>query len=479
MPIRLFHLRILVLVFTVFTLISCGSDRRPATDAGSDSGSDGSSDSGTDGGTSTGSDGGTDDGTPASTFSLELSSGSISVQEGDGSASVTVTISRLNNYSGNIQLSALGESAADQQRLGVQISDTNIDASESSSNITLNVDYSNAPILAQNRTIIVSGQDDNNQFSSVALMLGVVPTDRPDIYLLAGQSNMVGFSEGGAKAADPGEPDEPNSRIQQLNVTGNGPTNFPDGASFSDPAAVAVSEPRYVAALDPLHNGYDVSIQGKEGDYIGLGLSFAKRALPDTSSAIVLVPAAWSNTGFCERDDQYIANLGWLPSPVDNPVLSGTLLYERALTRTNIVINETGGILRGILWHQGEADSDDINCAANYEQNLQNLVAALRANIVQDARGPGARGSSSDVPFVVGTMSRGAEFIDFPDEKVIVDTAHRNVPNSITYAGVVINDDLVPDAYPCGQGSCIHFGARSYREMGVRYYDQLKAVSQQ
>ncbi|MBX2839828.1 MAG: sialate O-acetylesterase [Gammaproteobacteria bacterium] len=443
-------------------LVGCGGgDTRSSTTGSSDGNSDAST-------ASSATDGGQSD-----NFGLQLSTNAISVQEGDGSATVNISVPKFNGYAGNVALSAVGASASDQQRLITNFSDSVLGASENNATLSVAVDFSPHPILPQTRTLQIIGRDENDNTVTAEIDLNVTPTSRPDVYLLAGQSNMVGFSEAGAKAANPGEPDAPNSRILQLNVTGNDSQNFPTAASFSDPAAVAVPNPRFVVALDPLHSGYDVTIEGKEGTFIGLGLSFAKRALPDTTANIILVPTAWSNTGFCERENNEINNLGWLPAPVSNAALSGTLLHDRAIARTDIVIQETGGILRGILWHQGEADSDDLDCAVNYEQNLQNMVASLRSNIQLDARGAVARGSNADVPLVVGTMSRGGGFGEFPPEKSLVDNVHKNIASLVPFSTVVINDDLVPDAYPCGEGSCIHFGSRAYREMGVRYYDQL------
>ncbi|MBX2836885.1 MAG: sialate O-acetylesterase, partial [Gammaproteobacteria bacterium] len=112
--------------------------------------------------------------------------------------------------------------------------------------------------------------------------------------------------------------------------------------------------------------------------------------------------------------------------------------------------------------------------------NLIKLAQRLRSDANIDARGADARGDNAAIPFIVGTMSRGNDergtFSDFSAEKQRVDDAHRNFPNLVPFAAVAIADDLVPPAYPCGQGSCIHFGAAAYRELGVRYYEALQSV---
>jgi len=339
------------------------------------------------------------------------------------------------------------------------------------------------PIEPQTRNLRITATDGNTQRDTL-LNINVTPTNLPDVYLLIGQSNMVGFSEVDAKQAGFTGDDAPVDAIRQLNVTGNDQENFRTEASFTDENAIAVPSPRFTPAIDPLHNGFDSSINGKAGTQVGLGLSFAKRAIENTNaSEIYLVPAAWADTGFCRRDRTTLAmfegSLGWnatSSSPAD-PQLSGTLLHDRAIARTNMTLRETTGILRGILWHQGEADASNPYCAQLYAQKLTEMVASLRSNIRQDARGPNARGPNANVPFIVGTMSKGGSYNVQPEPKMVVDGVHRNIKQSVPFSAFVNNDDFIPPDYPCGDGDCIHFGSRAYRQMGSRYYDQLREAA--
>ena len=309
----------------------------------------------------------------------------------------------------------------------------------------------------------------------------------PTSNLLAGQSNMVGSTLDGARRADPGEADAPDPRIFQLDVTINDLQRFPAPSAYTDVARIAAPDERIVQALDPLHDIRDRGKDTKSGETIGLGLSFAKAALADTSADIVLVPAAWSDTGFCLRaTSRFEGATGWNAARPAGTSFAGTLLHDRAIARTNLAIEETGGILRGILWHQGEADSDDITCALAYDENLRDMVASLRTNIDPDARGPLARGPLADIPFVLGTMSKGDDDREdgqlapggvFPEPKSIVDGVHRNVASVVPLSAVVNADDLVPSTgFPCGQGFCIHFGAAALRELGVRYHARLSGL---
>ena len=146
-------------------------------------------------------------------------------------------------------------------------------------------------------------------------------------------------------------------------------------------------------------------------------------------------------------------------------------------------IQRSDGILRGILWHQGESDGDNGVCSQAYAGNLATLASEMRTRIISDARGTSARGETSDVPFIVGTMSMGDDergnFAPFSDIKSVVDNVHRSAgaQGLIPNYGVANLDDLVPaNGFPCGEGSCVHFGSEAYREMGVRYFQQLQTV---
>lgn len=411
-------------------------------------------------------------------LSLQVGNGAIELQEGAPTAtSIPVSIVRSAGAPANIQLSAQLVDTATAAYTSISFSDDSLAAGETSSTLQMKLAIGARPIQAETRTLVVTASDGNTPLVSTSIDFNISPTALPDVYLLVGQSNMVGFSEDESKLAEPGQLDAPVDRIMQLNVTGNDGEHFSTAADFTDPASNYNQGVPLAPAVDPLHDGFDSTLNGKAGQRIGPGLSFAKRALLDTTADIYLVPAAWSDTGFCKRDTNRVPGIGWNATQKNNAALSGTLLYDRAVQRANITLEETGGILRGILWHQGEADSDDSACAETYADNLAELATALRSNIQTDARGAVARGANADLPFVVGTMSLGSDErgdqTPYGEAKQIVDDTLRNVANLIPLSGVVINDDLIPPNYPCGEGSCIHFGAAAQREMGARYYETL------
>ena len=421
-------------------------------------------------------DTGSSDNAVGGSFQISLDRSSLALTEGGAAMACGINAIRQGGQSSPITLALRGNSPSDENNLRWTFSDEQLDTSESSASVTIELGIARSAIMPQTRSFTVVATDGSTT-QNATIQLDISPTTRPDVYLLIGQSNMVGFSLPGARESDSGEADATDARIFQLNVTGNDPTNFPSPAAFTNSSTVANPGARSVLALDPLHDGFDFSINSKESTRIGLGLSFARAMLSNTTSNLYLVPSAWSDTGFCQTDTLLYPGQGWnATQPDDTDNFAGTLLHDRALTRLNLTLQETGGIFRGILWHQGEADSNDAVCAAAYESNLSALVASLRSLAQVDARGPQARGAAADIPFIVGTMSRGEEFADFSAPKQQVDGVHRIVSSIIPFAATVINDDLVPPAFPCGQGSCIHFGATALREMGSRYAERMLEV---
>ena len=173
-----------------------------------------------------------------------------------------------------------------------------------------------------------------------ALLCGVLSAqEKPQdlqLFLLIGQSNMAG--RGVVEAQDK----EILPRVFMLN-----------------------KEMAWVPAVDPLH--FDKpAIAG-----VGLGRTFAKTLLvANRSAAIGLIPAAFGGTSLDE----------WKP---------GDKLYVDAVKRAQEAMKS--GKLRGILWHQGEADAAKEELMTTYRTRFANLVAHLR----EDLHAP-------DVPVVVG-----------------------------------------------------------------------------
>lgn len=216
------------------------------------------------------------------------------------------------------------------------------------------------------------------------------------IYLLAGQSNMAGRGEVDSisKQTDP--------HILMLNKSGE-----------------------WVPATDPVH--FDKPVAG-----VGPAIAFAKEMLRKNPFIKVgLVPAA----------------VGGSPIRVWRPdsAYIGVHPYDDALARTVIAMRT--GVLKGILWHQGESDNSSQD-AAGYLPQLDTLIRRFRAAFHAPA-----------LPFVAGQLG--------PFHKPYINEVVAALPQKVAHTAVVSSEGLTsnPDN--------IHFNTASARELGRRYAAQM------
>ncbi len=425
----------------------------------------------------------------ADNFSIQVNT-DITLQEGlIAGANIAVSVTRVEDHNAPITISIDGVENSDNEFITTRLFPGELSPAESFSSINMFLAIADLPIMPHERTFEVNATDGVETASAIVKM-NVEPVNAPDIYLLAGQSNMIGFSGDATKQAFEGGPDEPNPRIRQLNVTKNLDFDtenetaiFTQEDDFTAYDSNVISDNPVVQAEDPLHIPLDPNnTSGKDLSYIGLGLSFAKAALPNTTQNIVLVPAAWSGSAFCDNDNGPIGQWNAQATP-DDAALGNTWLFDRAVERTNIALAQTGGILRGILWHQGESDAND-SCSGTYLANLERLAKELRLRINTDARGGDLRRDDANIPFILGTMSRGfdenGDLSMFYPDKQNIDDAHKLLPGRVDHSQIVIADDLTPDkGFPCGNSGCIHFGPAALRELGRRYYAALVDAASQ
>ena len=224
-----------------------------------------------------------------------------------------------------------------------------------------------------------------------------------------------------------GQPHEIFLLIGQSNMAGRGVVEEQDRQPI--PRVFMLNKPmEWVPAVDPVH--FD------KPDIAGVGLarSFGKLlAAADPNASIGLVPAAFGGTSLEE----------WK---------AGGKLYEEAVRRAKFAMRS--GKLRGILWHQGEADAGKQELASSYRQRFSAMIAQLHADLGE----PG-------VPVVVGQLgeflSEGATprspFASVVDEQLAM------VPLTVPHSAFVSSNGLTsnPDH--------LHFDARSQREFGRRY----------
>jgi hypothetical protein len=221
------------------------------------------------------------------------------------------------------------------------------------------------------------------------------------IYLLIGQSNMAGrgVPDAESKVVNPGI-----LMLDSLN--------------------------RWVPATDPVH--YDKpAIVG-----VGPAISFASEMLIASKKIrIGLIPGAFGGSPVKV----------WEPGEA---YLNGHP-YDDAITRTRLAMQQ--GVLKGILWHQGESDNDSVK-VAQYMDKLKILINRLRTDLQQPA-----------VPFIAGELGY------FIKAHYINDIIHQ-LPQQVSNTAVVSAKDLRD------KGDALHFDTPSARELGRRYAEAMKRL---
>lgn len=204
-----------------------------------------------------------------------------------------------------------------------------------------------------------------------------------DVYVLAGQSNMVG------RAPLPEKP------------------TFPPEARIRVLTPADVWEP----GQEPVHEAID-----RDGRRIGvgLGLEFAREMLRRTGVPVGLVPTAAGGTSL----DQ------WNPERAKAQMRRS--LYGNFLVRARLV----GGPVKGVLWYQGEADASAVDTARTYGERFAALVQAMRADLGQP-----------ELPVYWAQLSRYAIDKGYEGWDVVRE-AQRLSEAAIPHSGVIATIDL-------------------------------------
>jgi hypothetical protein len=158
--------------------------------------------------------------------------------------------------------------------------------------------------------------------------------------------------------------------IGQSNMAGRGTMIEGDQNVFSDKVFLLDSEGKAVPATNPL-NQYSTIRKDMKMQQIGPGFSFSKKIAEKTGRKILLVVNAKGGTKIEE----------WAV---------GTTFYNDAVSRTKEAI-ALGGQLKGVLWHQGCANSGKPD---NYLSDLKVIVESLRKDL-----------NAPKLPFIAGELA--------------------------------------------------------------------------
>ncbi len=230
-----------------------------------------------------------------------------------------------------------------------------------------------------------------------------VAKDKLHIYLCIGQSNMAG------RAPYTEEDAKPIERCLLLN-----------------------GEDQWEAAAIPL-NKYATVRKGIKWQKMNPSYMFAKTMLQDDKDITLgLVVNAKGGT----RIDQWKKGMEKY-----NPKEP---FYVEAVRRTKIAMKT--GTLKGIIWHQGEANRKD----PKYIEKISTFIANLREDL-----------GTPDVPFIAGQINMAQE--------QPINTLILTLPEAVPHTGVVLADGLVAmDNW--------HFDRKSMIELGTRYGKEMLKV---
>lgn len=225
------------------------------------------------------------------------------------------------------------------------------------------------------------------------------------VFILMGQSNMSGYG----KLLK--EDKTPVSKVVKLPTKGN---------------------MQWQPAAHPLHNRL-------KSDRFGLGLPFAKEYLKNKPNVTVgLIPVAWGGAGI-------------------DKLKKGTSIYADTIKKAKYAM--TQGIIKGVLWHQGESDTVSQAKVDSYDQKLQQLIADVRKDLSDDK-----------LPFIIGNL---AEFYGTskahsnPGRVKRIDKVRsvlRSLPKNVKNTGFAESTGCSsPDHH------MVHFDRKSYVILGKRY----------
>ena len=238
--------------------------------------------------------------------------------------------------------------------------------------------------------------------------IGKLPagTERLDLYLLMGQSNMKG------RGVMPEEP-------------------------LRDPQIVMMHKKtdEWFIARHPLHLvGNPKTFEGHDNAGVGPGLAFGQAMAQENPAVrIGLVPCAVGGSRIAL----------WQP---------GAKLYEDAIRRAKLAVESgPGGKTRiaGAIWLQGEADANDerINL---YTESLHKMIEGLRKEL-----------NEPELPFVVTTILELRPDIELRksiNEKLLA------IPDELPHTGAVDGRDLTGHI-----GDMVHIDTPSQNEIGQRF----------
>ena len=223
------------------------------------------------------------------------------------------------------------------------------------------------------------------------------PDPNFELYILAGQSNMAGRG----------------TVTDEYKNVG------------SEKLLMLTKEGKWVQAKHPIH--FD-----KPSAAVGPGMAFGLEMLKANPKVkIGLIPTAVGGSPI----------ESWLPGALD--AATGTHPYDDAVERIKLAMQS--GVIKGIIWHQGESNSIKPEQVKAYLEQLKELIGRFRKLT-----------GNNNLPFVAGELGRYASFSNINDEI-------NKLPSVVPFTAVATTENLVH------RGDNLHFDSPSADELGKRY----------
>ena len=221
----------------------------------------------------------------------------------------------------------------------------------------------------------------------------------------------------------------------QSNMSGRGALN--DLPEINNPHVFALRDEGWEVAKEPVVQ--DKSIAGA-----GMGTAFGAYINALTGADVGLIPCSMGGSALDE----------WQP---------GRELFEKAVAKSEVAI-KSGARIVGILWHQGEHDSEHAHLAYTYMQRFEHMRDEFERRLRQIANEMGKPELVvSPLPVIAGELG---EYLDeFPTSKY-----HDEVNRQLHMASAKAPQYACVSARGLeDRGDKLHFSAKAQRMLGLRY----------
>ena len=216
--------------------------------------------------------------------------------------------------------------------------------------------------------------------------------------------------------------------VGQSNMAGRGPISQSYKVQHHDRLLMLNNENQWTVAMHPLHFDKPKAVGVGPGLAFGIAIADAQK---DKHIRIGLVPGAVGGTAISS----------WEPKVFDK--VTGTHPLDDAILR--IKEAQKYGVIKGIIWHQGEADTRENNIEV-YLDRLTVLIGRLRKV-----------SGNPELPFIAGEIG------DFRRNATNFNKELRKLPKNVAHTSVVSSEGL----WHKGDGT--HFDSPSASELGRRY----------